>query len=81
MDKADRNYIENAISLARRQTTSARFVAASFGLTDVAERLTWAIEFQVAALVKLGTREPNADGTTGPEHVTSEGRELDPPKG
>lgn len=81
MDKADRNYIESVILQGERYTRAAYSVAETYGLTDVVERLSWALEFQVAALVKLGTREPNPDGTTGPQRVTSEGVELGPVEG
>lgn len=81
METADRNYVEALIEKAQAATRTADLVAQSFQLDDVAEKLSFARGFVGMALEKLTALDRNPDGTTGPEHVTSEGRELDPPKG
>jgi hypothetical protein len=81
MDTVDRNYVESMIERARDATRTARDVAESHDLPDVAEKLRWAMDFQRVALAKLATGT-NADGTFGPSHITDTGRELrEPPQG
>lgn len=81
MDTADRNYVEALIEQALTATKNAREVAESFGLVLTSERLAFALSFQKAAIRALSESDRNPDGTTGPEHVTDRGIELDPPKG
>jgi hypothetical protein len=81
MDTAERNYVESMIERAQAATRTALEVVESHGLAAVAAELSWSLDFQRFALAELATGM-NEDGTFGPSHITTEGRELhEPPQG
>jgi hypothetical protein len=79
VDTVDRNYVEALIERAQAATRTAHIVAESYGMEVVAEKLADALAFQESAADRLYPNGRNPNGTTGPERVTDEGVELDPP--
>jgi hypothetical protein len=81
VDTVDRNYVVSLILKASQASATAATMAELYGLADVAEKLTWAFDFQRVALAKL-TTGTNEGGTFGPSHITDTRRELrEPPQG
>lgn len=53
MDSIETNYVESVIQDVESRALIARELARTYGLSEVDERLSWALDFVRAALGKL----------------------------